>query len=78
MKIKIYTTKYCGFCLRAKELLSKNSLDYEEIPLDDDPAQRQRLADENNGYRTVPMIFIDDTFIGGFTELAQLNQQGKI
>ena len=68
-KIKIYTTQYCGFCHAAKRLLSANGLDFEEIPLDGNPEKRAELSKSLGGYSTVPMIFVDDTFIGGYTEL---------
>lgn len=76
--IKIYTTRYCGFCHRAKALLKKLDLPFEEIGVDGNRELRQKLADDNNGYRTVPMIFIDGQFIGGYTELAQLHKEGKL
>ena len=69
MKVKIYTTRFCGFCRAAKELLTKKGIPFEEIPLDNDPKKRAQLSAQLQGYSTVPMIFIDDTFIGGYSEL---------
>lgn len=76
--IKIYTTRFCGFCHRAKQLLAHLNHSFEEIPVDQNQELRTQLANENNGYRTVPMIFIDGNFIGGYTELMALHQEGKI
>lgn len=76
--IKIYRTQFCGFCDAAKRLLRQQNLDFEEIALDNDPELRMRISQENNGYRTVPMIFIGEEFIGGFQELAQLHQSGEL
>ena len=76
--IKIYTTEFCWFCHQAKILLERLKLPFEEIKLDQNQELRRRLADENNGFRTVPMIFIDNTFIGGFTELTKLYKEGKL
>lgn len=76
--IKIYTTNYCGFCHQAKALLDRLNLPYEEISLDGKPELRQRLSEENHGYRTVPMIFIDGEFIGGYTELTKYHREGKL
>ncbi|MBQ46273.1 MAG: glutaredoxin [Zetaproteobacteria bacterium] len=78
MNIKIYTTKYCGFCHRAKQILESKNLTFDEIPLDDNPTLRKQISEANEGYSTVPMIFIDDKFIGGFTELASEAQRGKL
>ena len=57
-RIQIYTTRWCGYCVRAKALLDAKGLAYEEIPLDDDPAFRQRIHDLTGGW-TVPQILID-------------------
>lgn len=77
-KIIVYTTIYCPYCDSAKRLLKSKGLDFVEIALDDKPDLRKKISDENNGYRTVPMIFIDDEFVGGFTELAKLSETGKL
>jgi glutaredoxin 3 len=64
--------------VQAKRLLTQLKVPYEEISLEDKPELRRKLSKENNGYRTVPMIFIDGKFIGGYTELAALHKQGKL
>ena len=56
-RIRIYTTRWCGFCVRAKVLLESRGLPYEEISLDDDPAFRQTVYDATGGW-TVPQILI--------------------
>lgn len=76
--IVIYTTRYCGFCNRAKMLLNQLELEFKEIPVDDDPELRRQVSAANGNYRTVPMIFIEEKFIGGYTELAALHQDGKL
>jgi glutaredoxin 3 len=73
----MYTTRWCGYCVRAKTLLDARGLEYEEISLDDDPAFRQRLLDLTGGW-TVPQILIDGRPIGGYTELWQLDRAGKL
>src|SRR6266567_3796633 len=57
-RIRIYTTRWCGFCVRAKTLLDSRGLAYEEISLDDDPAFRQTVLDATGGW-TVPQILIE-------------------
>ncbi len=57
-RIRIYTTRWCGFCVRAKTLLQSRGLAYEEISLDDDPAFRQTVFDATGGW-TVPQILVE-------------------
>jgi glutaredoxin 3 len=76
-KIQMYTTTWCGYCVRAKALLDSRGLEYEEIHLDDDPGFRERLH-ELTGGSTVPQILIDDRPIGGYTELWRLDREGRL
>jgi glutaredoxin 3 len=76
-RIRIYTTRWCGFCVRAKVLLESKGLEYEEIALDDDPGFRRNLHELTGGW-TVPQILIDDDPIGGYTELWRLDRSGKL
>ncbi len=76
-KIVIYSTRWCGYCVRAKALLDAKELEYEEITLDDDPAFRRRLQELTGGW-TVPQILIDGTPIGGYTELWRLEKSGQL
>jgi glutaredoxin 3 len=73
----MYTTEWCGYCVRAKSLLDSKRLPYEEIHLDDDPAFRQTLLDLTGGW-TVPQILIDGRPIGGYTELWRLDRDGAL
>lgn len=76
--IKVYVTNYCPYCTQAKRLLTSKNLEFETIDLSNDPDKRAKLSADNNGYRTVPMIFIGDKFIGGFQELHGLDQSGEL
>jgi glutaredoxin 3 len=76
-RIRIYTTRWCGYCVRAKTLLDSKGLRYEEIVLDDDPTFRQTLYDLTGGW-TVPQILIDDRPVGGYTELWHLDRAGGL
>ena len=76
-RIQMYTTRWCGYCVRAKTLLDGKGLPYEEIALDDDPAFRQRLQELTGGW-TVPQITIGDEVIGGYTELWRLDRSGHL
>ena len=73
----MYSTTWCGYCIRAKALLDGRGLEYEEIVMDDDPAFRQKLL-EMTGRWTVPQIFIDGESIGGYVELWRLDQAGEL
>jgi glutaredoxin 3 len=75
--IRIYTTRWCGYCVRAKALLDGRGIPYEEVSLDDDPAFRQKLFDLTGGW-TVPQIVVGDRAIGGYTELWKLDKIGEL
>jgi glutaredoxin 3 len=75
--IRIYSTRWCGYCVRAKALLKSRGLEFEEISLDDEPAFRQTLFDLTGGW-TVPQILIGGEPIGGYAELWQLDKSGLL
>ena len=68
MKIKILTTNDCTFCLLAKKLLENRNLKYEEIKLEKNIQMFKKIKIKYN-YHTVPIIFINEKFIGGYNEL---------
>jgi glutaredoxin 3 len=74
----MYSTAVCPFCLRAEMLLnSKGVTEIEKIRVDLDPRQREEMMNKT-GRRTVPQIYIGDTHVGGFEELAALEHAGKL
>ena len=75
--VKIYTTTYCGYCSRAKDFLRKKGVAYEEIDVTDNDEMRAQLV-ERTGRRTVPQIFIGEEAVGGYTDIVQLEQEGKL
>ncbi|ULR87797.1 glutaredoxin 3 [Comamonas sediminis] len=76
--VKMYTTAYCPYCTRAKQVLqAKGVAQIEEIRIDSDPAQRAVMM-ETTGRRTVPQIFIGDTHVGGCDDLIALDQRGGL
>jgi glutaredoxin 3 len=77
-EIRVYTTVVCAYCAAAKRLLAQRGLPYLEIDLTSDQELRMKLSRENGGYRTVPMIFIGDRFIGGFDDLNALDKKGEL
>lgn len=76
--VTMYTTQTCPYCVRAKALLKQRGVQaIDEIRVDLDGAQRQRMA-ELTGRRTVPQIFIGDTHVGGCDDLLALDQRGGL
>jgi glutaredoxin 3 len=76
-RVRVYSTRWCGYCVRAKALLESRGIEYEEVTLDDDPAFRQKLFDLTGGW-TVPQILIDGQPVGGYTELWNLDREGRL
>ena len=75
--VTIYTTSYCPYCMRAKQLLKKKNIPFREIDLTNDSREREK-AQKRTGWMTVPMIFIGEEFIGGADELDALVASGKL
>jgi glutaredoxin 3 len=75
--VKIYTTPCCPYCVRAKRLLERKGVPYEEIDVANDDQARIELA-ERTGRRTVPQIFIGQDHVGGSDDLHALEEQGKL
>ncbi|MFY0524074.1 glutaredoxin 3 [Archangium gephyra] len=76
--VKIYTTTYCGYCVRAKDLLTRKGVKYEELDVTGDDDMRSKLVEMSGGQRTVPQIFIGDTHVGGYSDLARLESEGRL
>lgn len=68
--IVVYSINNCGYCEAAKTLLKSKSLDFKEININNDQEARMSLV-AKTGHRTMPQIFIDENFIGGYTELKE-------
>ncbi len=74
----MYSTAVCPYCQRAEKLLaSKGVTEIEKIRVDLDPARRTEMM-ERTGRRTVPQIYIGDTHVGGFDDLAALDRAGGL
>lgn len=77
-KVEIYTKAWCGFCHRAKRLLSSKGVDFVEYDVTMDRAKRDEMVQRRPGAMTVPQIFIDGQAIGGSDDLAALERAGKL
>ena len=77
-KVEIYSSMFCPYCARAKNLLSQKGIDFDEIDVDTIPGRRNEMLQRANGRHTVPQIFIDNHHIGGSDDLAALERDGKL
>lgn len=76
--VRIYTTNYCGYCVRAKDFLSKKGVPYQEIDVTGNDELRSRLVEMSGGLKTVPQIFIGEVHVGGYTHMMKLESEGKL
>ncbi|MBX9703552.1 MAG: glutaredoxin [Silvanigrellaceae bacterium] len=76
--VKIYTTRVCPYCVAVKKLFDSLEVKYTEVSLDNDATLREKLSQENNGWRTVPMVFINGKFIGGFDDTNALHKKNEL
>jgi glutaredoxin 3 len=76
-KVQMYTTAICPYCIRAKRLLERKGVAYEEIHIDGDYEQMRIMMQRSNRH-TVPQIFIGDHHVGGYDDLARLESYGKL
>lgn len=77
-EIEIYSTAFCPYCSAAKNLLKARGLDWREFRIDADAAARRAMLERTGGARSVPQIFINGTWVGGFDQLAAAERSGKL
>jgi glutaredoxin 3 len=77
MNIDLYSSRWCGFCMRAKMLLDSKGVEYNEIDVDQDSALRAQMM-QRSSRRTVPQIFIDEVHVGGCDDLYALERSGQL
>jgi glutaredoxin 3 len=77
-KIEVYSTAVCPYCVAAKNLLKSKGLEWNEVRVDADPAQRDLMLQRSGGRRTVPQIFINDQHVGGYDDLVAADRNGKL
>lgn len=76
--VRMYSTAVCPFCVMAERLLrSKGVSEIEKVRIDLDPAARQDMMTKT-GRRTVPQIYIGETHVGGYDDLAALDRAGRL
>ena len=77
-KVEVYSTMWCGYCARARALLQKKGVSFDDIDIETDTARRDEMIKRAGGRMTVPQIFIDGTHIGGSDDLAALERAGEL
>ena len=75
--VVVYGTKFCPYCVRAKMLLEKKGVEFNDIRVDMQPELRTEMM-ERSGRTSVPQIFIDDEHIGGCDDLYALEAAGGL
>ncbi len=76
-EVKIYSTRFCGYCTRAKTLLEKKGVEFIEMPVDRDPQLREEMI-QLAGRTSVPQIFIGEDHVGGCDDLYALEFEGEL
>ena len=76
-KVQIYTAGWCPYCAAAKALLDDKGVRYEEMDATL-PQVREAMIERANGRRTVPQIFIGETHVGGYDDMAALERRGQL
>ncbi len=76
--VKVYTTFTCPYCYRAKALLEKKGVAFEEIDVTMDPDLREEMVRKAGGRRTVPQVFVGDHHVGGSDDLVRLDRTGEL
>jgi len=77
-KVVIYTGPMCNYCSATKHLLNKKKVTYTEFDIGIDASKMKEMQERTKGARTIPQIFIGDTYVGGYNELKALEVAGKL
>jgi glutaredoxin 3 len=77
-RVVLDTTPYCGYCRATKHLLGKKGVTLTKIDVSEDMERRRKMIERAFGRRTVPQIFINDTHVGGYDQLAELERAAKL
>ena len=77
-EVVVYTGAACPYCERAKMLLERKGVSYQEVRIDRDPEGLAAMLERSGGRRSVPQIFVGDHHVGGFDDMSALNLEGKL
>ncbi|HTM71366.1 MAG TPA: glutaredoxin 3 [Luteimonas sp.] len=76
--ITVYTSAMCGYCVAAKNFLKSSGLAWDEVRVDLDASERERMVARSGGRITVPQIFVGDVHVGGYDDMMALHRAGKL
>ncbi|WP_420396559.1 glutaredoxin 3 [Nioella sp.] len=76
--VEIYTSPFCGYCHAAKRLLADKGISFSEYDVARAPDKRQEMLSRANGRHTVPQIFVGETHVGGYDDMAALDRAGQL
>ena len=77
-EVIIYSSGFCPYCSWAKKMLDSKNAAYTEIRIDQVEGEQQGMLSKSNGQMTVPQIFIGSLHVGGYTDMAELDRQGRL
>ena len=78
VSVEMYSTAICPYCVAAKNLLKQKGMDYAEIRVDTDRQRYEEMLARTGGRRSVPQIFVNGVFVGGFDDLVAADRSGKL
>jgi glutaredoxin 3 len=77
-RAEIYTTATCPYCVAAKNFLKTKGCDYSEVRVDREPGKLAEMLARSEGRRSVPQIFINGTYVGGYDDLVAAERSGRL
>ena len=75
--VTVYTSSFCGYCMRALNLLQRRGIEYTEISVEDSPGLRDELV-ARSGRRSLPQIYLGERYLGDAEELATMDRSGEL
>lgn len=75
--VTVYTSSFCGYCIRVLDLLKRRGIEYTEISVEDSPGLRDELV-AKSGRRSLPQIYLGERYLGGAEELAAMDRSGEL
>lgn len=76
--VEMYSTAVCPYCIRAEQLLIRKGAEVNKIYIDRDADKFKEMLQRAKGSRSVPQIFINDTHVGGYDDLVELDMDGEL
>lgn len=76
--VKIYTMEFCPYCVRAKDLMKRRGVKFEEVLVPTDDEAQWSALEKRSGMKTMPQIFAGEQLIGGYSELSELDQKDQL